>query len=58
MESLVNNWQAILSAVASIIGGFAVLATFTPNRSDDKYLQYLLDFINLLGANFGQSKNK
>ena len=51
MESLMENWQAILSAAASIVGGFAVLATFTPNRSDDKYLQYVLDFINVLGAN-------
>ena len=58
MESLINNWQVILSAAASIVGGFAVLATLTPNRSDDKYLQYLLDFINVLGANFGKSKNK
>lgn len=58
MESLMENWQAILSAAASIVGGFAVLATFTPNRSDDKYLQYVLDFINVLGGNFGKSKNK
>lgn len=53
-----ENWQTILSAAASIIGGFAVLATFTPNRSDDMYIQYVLDFINVLGGNFNKSKNK
>jgi len=58
MENLMENWQVILSAAASIVGGFAVLATFTPNRSDDKYVQYVLDFINVLGGNFGKSKNK
>ena len=52
-----GNYIAILSSVASIVGGFAVLASLTPNKSDDRIVQIILDFVNFLGANFGKAKN-
>ena len=52
-----NNYVAILSAVASIVGGFAVLASLTPNKSDDRIVQIILDIVNFIGANFGKAKN-
>jgi len=47
----------ILSAVAGIVGGFAILASLTPNKSDDRIVQILLDVVNFLGANIGKAKN-
>jgi hypothetical protein len=54
---ITNNYVAILSAVASIVGGFAVIASLTPNKSDDRIVQIILDIVNFLGANFGKAKN-
>ena len=42
---------------ASIVGGFAVLASLTPNKSDDRIVQIILDIVNFLGANIGKAKN-
>ena len=57
--------QAIIDAIVSyipvaltVVGSFAVIATLTPNRTDDKIVQFILDFINFLGANLGKAKNK
>tara|TARA_R100000152_G_C6738587_1_gene162552 strand:+ start:885 stop:1076 length:192 start_codon:yes stop_codon:yes gene_type:complete len=54
---VMDNYVSILSAVASIVGGFAVLASLTPNKSDDRIVQMILDVVNFLGANFGKAKN-
>tara|TARA_R100000742_G_C4161458_1_gene2918 strand:+ start:37 stop:228 length:192 start_codon:yes stop_codon:yes gene_type:complete len=54
---VVDNYVSILSAVASIVGGFAVIASLTPNKSDDRIVQMILDVVNFLGANFGKAKN-
>ena len=54
---ITSNYVAILSAVASIVGGFAVIASLTPNKSDDRIVQIILDIVNFLGANFGKAKN-
>ena len=54
---ITNNYVAILSAVGSIVGGFAVIASMTPNKSDDRIVQIILDVVNFLGANFNKAKN-
>ena len=54
---VMDNYVSILSAVASIVGGFAVIASSTPNKSDDRIVQMILDVVNFLGANFGKAKN-
>ncbi len=54
---VMDNYVSILSAVASIVGGFAILASLTPNKSDDRIVQMILDVVNFLGANFGKAKN-
>jgi len=60
----VEQIMAILTTVGSyvpaalmIVGGFALLAAKTPNKSDDRIVQVILDVINFVGANFGKSKN-
>ena len=54
---LAGNYVEILAAAASVVGGFAVLASLTPNKSDDRIVQILLDIVNFRGANFGKAKN-
>ena len=54
---VMDNYTAMISAVAGIVGGFAVIASMTPNKSDDRIVQMILDIVNFLGANFGKAKN-
>ena len=48
---------AYLPLAVAVTGTFALIATQTPNKTDDKIIQFLLDVVNFLGANFGKSKN-
>lgn len=61
MENFFANFGDLLSVwvepVLAVIGGFAVVATVTPNKVDDRILQILMDLVNFLGANFGKAKN-
>ena len=52
-----GNWQAWLAAATSIIGSAALVATLTPNKSDDRIVQWILDIVNFVGANVGKAKN-
>ena len=54
---VMENYVQMLSAVGGIGGGFAVVASLTPNKSDDRIVQMILDMVNFLGANFGKAKN-
>lgn len=54
---LVSNAETAVGGLISVVGGFALLATLTPNRSDDRIVQIILDVVNFLGANLGRSKN-
>ena len=54
----VGSWILSNGAIIiEVIGAFAVLARFTPNTTDDKIVQAMLDGINFLGMNHGKAKN-
>ena len=53
-----SHWMEVLAVVTSFVGSFALLATLTPNKSDDKVMQMVLDWINFFGGNFGNAANK
>ena len=57
IQQVMDNWDSILVAVGSIVGGFSVLATMTPNSADNKVVDMIMRMINLLGANVGKAKN-
>lgn len=57
IQQIMDNWDSILMAVGSIVGGFSVLATMTPNSADNKVVDMIMRMINLLGANVGKAKN-
>lgn len=47
METLIGlDWVSIFNALLAIVGGFSVLATLTPNKSDDRVIQSVLNWIN------------
>jgi hypothetical protein len=55
---VMENWEQIFTALTSIVGAFAVLASFTPNQTDNAVVDKVMGFINFMGANFGNAKNK
>jgi|TARA_R110001592_G_scaffold158994_1_gene390214 hypothetical protein len=57
MTYIMTNWQAWLAAATSVVGSAAIVATLTPNKSDDKIVQKVLSIINFIGANVGKAKN-
>ena len=57
MEFIQNNWEQILTGVTSVVGGFSILATLTPNQSDNRVVDVIMQVINLLCSNVGKIKN-
>ena len=54
---VMENWEQVLMGVSSIVGGFSVLATMTPNSADNKVVDMVMRVVNFLGANVGKAKN-
>jgi len=56
------EWLTVENAIAmalALVGVAAVVARFTPNEADDRWVQNILDFINSIGQNGGpNAKNK
>lgn len=69
-EEVVSVFQQLVSFVAAngvlsfsaifVILAYAItlIATITPNESDNKIADFLWQVINLFGGNFGNAKNK
>ena len=58
MEYIVENWDNIAAISLQVVGIAALIATMTPNKTDNKIVDAVSKIINLLGANFGKAKNK
>jgi hypothetical protein len=43
------NGSQIIVAVLSILGGFSIIAKMTPTQADDKVIDGILKFIQVLG---------
>lgn len=41
----------------AIIGAFAVIARWSPNKSDDSWVQFILDGTNFIAMNHGKATN-
>ena len=60
MEFITGTWGWLSSHIPQllqIVGAAAIVATMTPNKTDDKIVQMILDAINFLGGNLGKAKN-
>tara|TARA_R110000824_G_scaffold33142_1_gene106427 strand:- start:149 stop:349 length:201 start_codon:yes stop_codon:yes gene_type:complete len=51
------NWEFVIDVALQTIGLFALVASATPNESDNKIAAWLLKAINVLGANFNRASN-
>jgi hypothetical protein len=58
MDFLTYNSAGLIDLVISLVGAFAIIATMTPNKVDNKIADALLRVVNFLGANFGKAKNE
>jgi len=60
MELLTGVWGWVVAHIPQLlqlVGAASVVATMTPNKTDDKIVQMILDGINFLGGNLGKAKN-
>ncbi len=57
LSAAVAWFLANIQSIVTVIGAFAIIATQTPNKTDDKILQVLLDVVNFLGGNLGKARN-
>jgi hypothetical protein len=57
MDWLLENVGSLLDIALKLVGAFAVVATLTPNESDNAVADGLMKFINFLGGNFGNARN-
>ncbi len=55
--ALIANLPAYLEILTQAVGVFALVATLTPNTSDNAIVDFILKLINFGGANVGSSKN-
>jgi hypothetical protein len=51
------DWGGILELVVQVVGAFSLIATMTPNASDNVIADFLLRAVNALGANVGRASN-
>ena len=55
--SLSGNLPQYLEILTQVVGTFALIATLTPNTSDNTIADFLAKAVNFLAGNFGKSKN-
>lgn len=47
-----------VSTFLELVGMMALIATLTPTKADDKFVQGIYTIIHTLAANVGKAKNK
>ena len=55
--SLSGNLPQYVELLTQVVGTFALIATLTPNNSDNTIADFLAKAVNFLAGNFGKSKN-
>jgi len=57
-QTIIDFITAWIPKILVFVGIFSTIATMTPNKTDDKIVQFILDAINFLGGNVGNAENK
>ena len=57
IAAFIANLPAYLEILTQAVGVFALVATLTPNTSDNAIVDFLLRLVNFGAANVGKSKN-
>tara|TARA_R100000152_G_C6777017_1_gene206578 strand:+ start:319 stop:498 length:180 start_codon:yes stop_codon:yes gene_type:complete len=58
IEYITNNVEELLQIAASVIAVASLIATMTPNESDNKWVQRISGVISWLALNIGKAKSK
>jgi hypothetical protein len=54
---ITTNLPTYIELITQVIGTFAIVATMTPNTSDNVIVDFLARIVNFFAANVGKSKN-
>ena len=57
ISTFTANLPTYIELFTQVVGTFAIVATLTPNSSDNTIVDFLAKIVNLLGGNFGKSTN-
>ena len=57
MEWITANWSSVFDIIVRVVGVAAIVAALTPNTSDNKAVDFILNIVNALGGNVGKAKN-
>jgi hypothetical protein len=57
MNWIIENWGQVLIIITQVVGVAALVATLTPNQSDNAVIDTILKVINTIGGNVGKAKN-
>jgi|TARA_R100001443_G_C3244555_1_gene151635 choline-glycine betaine transporter len=58
IEYITNNAEELLQIAASVIAVASLIATMTPNESDNKWVQRISGVVSWLALNIGKAKSK
>ena len=58
IEYITENAEKLLQIAASVIAVASLVATMTPNESDNKWVQRISGVISGLALNVGKAKSK
>jgi|TARA_R100000700_G_scaffold4040_2_gene7168 hypothetical protein len=58
IEYITENAEKLLQIAASVIAVASLVATMTPNESDNKWVQRISGVISWLALNVGKAKSK
>ena len=52
------DWSGFVTIALQACGLASLIASQTPNKSDDQIIDAILKFVNFLGGNFSKAANK
>ena len=58
MQEFFEAFPVWIVALSTVVTACTAITAITPTKTDDKYIQIVLDVLNLLAGNFGKNKNK
>tara|TARA_R110000803_G_scaffold210685_2_gene283177 strand:- start:2686 stop:2871 length:186 start_codon:yes stop_codon:yes gene_type:complete len=57
MNELLSNWQEWALALTGIVTAATAVTALTPTKTDDKYLNIALKWLNIIAGNVKNNKN-
>jgi hypothetical protein len=57
MDWITANWSSVFDVITRIVGIAAIISALTPNTSDNKAVDLVLNILNALGGNVGKATN-